>query len=87
MVSSDFCKFSYHFVLLVPNYQPIFQKWPFSKKGAKFGFFNFQCFKFKYLKFFFCLLKQYKIGVSATFLVFLLLREKREAKKIDSWNF
>ena len=54
----------------------------FQKKGAKIGFFNFQCFKYKIWKFsFFGLLKHYKNRGFSIFLCFLLLREKKTGKK------
>ena len=60
----------------------------FQKKGAKIGFFNFQCFKYKIWKFsFFGLLKHYKNRGFSIVLCFLLLREKKTGKKKnDNWN-
>ena len=63
MASSDlFCTLSYHFVFfLCPIFWQFSENSLFQKKGSKIGFFNFQCFKFKFWKFSFLgLLKDYK---------------------------
>ena len=54
----------------------------FQKKGAKIGFSNFQCFKFRFSKFSFLgLLKHYKNRGFSEFLCFVLLKEKKTGKK------
>ena len=58
----------------------------FEKKGATIGFLKFLCCKFFLCFFLFCLLKHYKIGVSAIFCVFVVEREERSPKN-DNWNF
>ena len=53
VVSSDlFCTLSYHFVFfLCPIFWQCSKNSLFQKRGAKIGFFNFPCFKFKFGKF------------------------------------
>ena len=92
MVSSDwFCTLSYHFVFfLCPIIWQFSRNSLFRKKGAKIGFFNFQCFKFKFWKFcFFGLLKHYKNRGFSNFLCFLFLKEKKTGKKTfyEFWLF
>ena len=59
----------------------------FQKRGAKNGFFNFQCFNFFFWKFSFLgLLKHYKNRGFSNFGVFWLLKEKKIGKKNDNWN-
>ena len=73
MVSSDlFCTLSYHFVFFCAQVSGNFLKIAFFKKRVqKLGFFNFQCFKFKFLEFSFLgLPKHCENRVSAIVCVF-----------------
>ena len=56
---------------------------PFQRNGAKNWFFNLQCFKFNFETFLVLgLLKHYKIGVSAFFVLFVVEREEIGKKMI-----
>ena len=83
-----FLVLNYHFVLfLCPIICQFSKNSLFRKKGAKFGFFGFPCFKFIFWKFSFLgLLKHYNIMGFSRFLSFFVEGEEK-GKKHDNWNF
>ena len=88
VVSSDFCKLSYHFVCFgCTNCEAMFYKYCFSRMGAYFVIlFKCLCFKFNFWKLsFLCLQKRYINKFSANVCVFVVQEKKKE--NIDNWNF
>ena len=80
-----FLVLSYQFVFFVFSYFQFSKNSLFQKRGAKIGFFNFQCFKLFFWKFSFLgLLKHYKNRGFSNFGV--VEREENRPKKCDNWN-
>ena len=90
MVSSDcFCALSYHFVFFCAQLSGNFRNIAFFKKRVqKLGFSIFSVLSLNFENSLFVgLLKHYKNRGFSKFWCFLLLKEKKQAKQNDKWNF